>query len=543
MPRCFGGPIGGEVLTLNVLPLCSIPPQSTNIYRLIILDLNNAVPLSKMFINEPVELPPEANPLSPQNLYDVLIRASSSNQQQIQTGAQQLQNWERQPGYYSSLQTVFVDKSLPFEVRYLAAIQIKNGIDRYWRKTAPNALSKEEKALLKSRCLESGINEADHRLALQNAILTARIVRYEFPHDWPEVITSVTQHLRETARQDAGSVQLPRTLLILLYIIKELSVAKLLRSRTKLYNAAPEVFRVLAEVYVDKVNNWMGFMRSGGDNEGAAIDNIGRSLLALKVLRRLIISGYEHPNRHQEVQDIWSLIRVQFGEMLSIVMQHGHSLATAIREQIEKHLVQMSKLHLQMAQVHASSFPQLPNAIEIAKDYWSLLSEFGKTFGTQTVVTHAAIGTDGDTEDEISYMEKLSLKGLLLLRACVKMVYNPAQTFKYQYPQDREERKQSVGSMKANLLSEAFVREMMESLVTRFFVFRAHDLRQWEEEPSEWERREEGEGDVWEFSIRVCAEKLFLDLVINNKDFLVQPLLHVFNAVASTCISACKRHY
>lgn len=33
-------------------------------------------------------------------------------------------------------QSVFVDKSLPLEVRYLAIIQLKNGIDKYWRRSA-----------------------------------------------------------------------------------------------------------------------------------------------------------------------------------------------------------------------------------------------------------------------------------------------------------------------------------------------------------------------------------------------------------------------
>jgi hypothetical protein len=36
----------------------------------------------------------------------------------------------------NSAQSVFLDKSLPLEVRYLAIIQLKNGIDKYWRKTA-----------------------------------------------------------------------------------------------------------------------------------------------------------------------------------------------------------------------------------------------------------------------------------------------------------------------------------------------------------------------------------------------------------------------
>lgn len=51
-----------------------------------------------------IELPPEANPLNPQFLFKTLQAAASSDQQQIQTAAQQLQNWEKQRGYYSLLQ-------------------------------------------------------------------------------------------------------------------------------------------------------------------------------------------------------------------------------------------------------------------------------------------------------------------------------------------------------------------------------------------------------------------------------------------------------
>ena len=490
------------------------------------------------YISELIELPSEANPLTPQNLYDVLARASSSNQHQIQTGTQQLQNWERKPGFYISLQSIFIDASVPFEVRYLAAIQLKNGTDKYWRKTAQNAISKEEKALIRSRCLEAGFREEDHRLALQNALFVAKIVRLEYPHDWPDAIATITRYLRDAANADTGGVHLPRGLIILLCIIKELSTAKLQRSRVSLFGAAPEVLQILTGIYVRKVESWMAFVKGGDIDEGVAINNLELSLLSLRVLRRLVISGYEHPNRNEEVRELWSMIRGHFGEMLALVTQHGLSLPGAMRQKIEKHLIQMSKLHLNMIKAHPSSFPQLPDSIEIARAYWSLLLEFGKTFGAPSAVAPTTIGTDGDAEDEISCMEKLSLKGLLLLRACVKMVYNPAQTFKFQHTQDKQERKESAESMKASMLSEPMVREMMETLVTRFFVFRARDLREWEEEPSEWERREEGEGDSWEFSVRICAEKLFLDIIIHNKQLLIQPLLHVFSTVASACNSA-----
>ena len=134
--------------------------------------------------NGAIELPQEANPLNPETLYNALTRASSTNQQQVQSGTLQLQNWERQPGFFSSLQTVFINNFLPVELRFLSAIQLKNGIDKYWRKTASNAIGKEEKALIRSRCLESGINEPNPHLALQNALVTAKITRFEFPHEW-----------------------------------------------------------------------------------------------------------------------------------------------------------------------------------------------------------------------------------------------------------------------------------------------------------------------------------------------------------------------
>jgi len=83
-----------------------------------------------------IEVPGEANPLSENLLVHSLRSASSSDPHQIQTGTKQLQQWEKSPGYYVHLQSAYLDRQLPLEIRYLAIIQLKNGIDKYWRKTA-----------------------------------------------------------------------------------------------------------------------------------------------------------------------------------------------------------------------------------------------------------------------------------------------------------------------------------------------------------------------------------------------------------------------
>lgn len=43
------------------------------------------------------------------------------------------------------------------------------------------------------RALEAGIFEPERQLALQNALMVAKILRYEFPHDWYASHDSITR--------------------------------------------------------------------------------------------------------------------------------------------------------------------------------------------------------------------------------------------------------------------------------------------------------------------------------------------------------------
>ncbi|EPS27855.1 hypothetical protein PDE_02799 [Penicillium oxalicum 114-2] len=471
-----------------------------------------------------IELPGEAAPLTHRNVVDVLILAASSTQQQVQAGTKQLEHWEHQPLYHAMLQDVFLDRSLPTEVRYLAIIRLKHGIDRYWRKTATHAISKDEKAQIKSRALEAGVEEPARPLALQNALMVAKILRFEFPHDWPDAITSVLTFLRSAIQPGANPLQLPRTLLILLQIIKELSTARIQRTRVHLQSVSPEVFQVLSRIYIDKVGQWVGIFEHGGADEAALLEVLEQSLVSLKVLRRLIISGFEHPARDQDVQNFWQLTYTQFSQFLAL-LDGPAQLPQLVHTAIEKHILQLSKLHVEMAKTHPASFARFDNSIELVKSYWTLVGKLSETY--------TSLGTDIEAEGK-SLLEKAGLRALLLIRACAKMAFNPAQTFKYQSAQDKDERKQAVERIKTQLFTEDFVVNVMELLVTQFFRFRSIDFQEWEEDPESWEKKEEQSTEAWEFSIRSCSEKLFLDLVIHFKDLLIPRLLHVFYTFATT---------
>jgi hypothetical protein len=354
---------------------------------------------------------------------------------------------------------------------------------------------------------------------------------YLLTHARPDLFQQLLQILRASTDPNAYPLQLPRALLVLLYIVKELSTGRLLRTRQSLQTVAPEIFSVLGTIYVNKVQAWQIFFRDGGDDEGGAIESVDNSLLAIKTLRRLIIAGYEFPGRDKDVQQFWALTRTHFGEFLQYVTPEDSPLAGKVQKQIGKHLMQLSKLHLNMALTHPADFVLLPNSLDLARDYWSLIAKLGEQWGSKSI-EGAKVGTDGDAEDEAPILERLGLKGLLLIRACVKMVFYPTQTFRFKHQQEKDEKNQATHMVKTGFLTDDLVREMISALVTRFFVFRPSDLRMWEEEPDEWEKMEEGAED-WEFAIRPCAEKLFLDLAKNFKDLIIQPLLQVFYSVAS----------
>ena len=399
-----------------------------------------------------IEAQGEANPLTSIELWRTLTKASGVDVQTIQVATEQLRNWEGRPGFYSLIQDVYTDLSVDQNVRFQAIIQLKNGVEKHWRKTSPNAIGKPDKEKIRSAALEFGVVDPIPSLALQNALMLAKIVRNEFPHDWPNAITQIIAHLR-------SSPQRTNILLITLQVIKELASGKLQRTRKSLEKVSGEFLDVLKTIYLSE---------HGQDKE-----------LALKSIRRLLVAGFEHPHRDRELQALW-LILHQFG--------------------VDE--FQLAKLHLQMAQSHPASFVLLPGMVSI----------IGQSLATV----------------ENGANEKLILQSLLLLRACVKLAFHPSHTFKYQHPKDKEDRKLSVDLVKSQVFQKDFVIHLIEVLVTQYFPLNEADLQEWQEEPDEFTRRDDESSEAWEFSIRPCSEKLFLDLAINFKPIVIPKLKEIF---------------
>ena len=415
----------------------------------------------------------------------------------------------------------------------MAIIQLKNGIDRFWRNASnKNALRPEHKATIRSRLLQGSVDEEDTAFALHNALVTAKVVRIDYPTDWPDAFTVIIDLLRRV--RDGNQAHLSGALLVLLRVIKELASAKLRRSQTALQAVTPELVLLIGEIYSKLTPMWLDFLTKGRGDEDDADYAMQNSLTCLKALRRLVVMGYEYPHRDSLVQEFWGLSQNQFGQFLGYV-SHDSIVPAPYQDVVGKHLLQFTKFHIDMCETHPASFAVLPNSMALVHAYWDLVARFAEVFDKSGGIRQGPSdsGPEAKTKVEGPLLERLALKGLLLLKGCITMVYHPHQTFKFRSKEVKAEQSAAMDFVKDNLLTSDFVLQVVNVIITKLFIFRKSDLEAWEEAPEEWESQEHLAGDAWEWQVRPCSERVFLLLLVHYTDLLVPPLLEYFKTAVN----------
>lgn len=424
---------------------------------------------------------------------------------------------------------MFLDKSLPNEVRLLAIIQLKNGIDRHWRlfNHVKGGLTEPEKAAIRSRLFQGTVEEDNKALALQNALAVAKVVRIDYQKAWPEALPSLIALLRTYKNGDENKVH--GSLQVVLRVVKEMSTARLRTSQTALQGITPELSHILGEMYAERATVWVDSLSKGMTDPGAVELAMHNSLSCVRILRRLFTTGYESPYKDETVSNFWSITQTHFSHFFSFIGQA--SIPANYRNLVGKHLLQFAKLHVTMADSHPASFTALPNSLPLIHAYWDLVVKFAEVFDSSAGIPQSTTkGGQAKYEEEGPLLERLTLMALTLLRICVKIAHRPFQSFRYRSDDEKKDRETAVELLKTQWLTNDFVTQITNTLITRLFLFRKSDLDAWEQDPEEWEQREQGEGNAYEFEVRPCAEKLFLDFLTSYKDLLIPPLLGYFNA-------------
>ncbi|XP_060151796.1 importin-11 isoform X3 [Globicephala melas] len=423
----------------------------------------------------------------------VLTQATSQDTAVLKPAEEQLKQWETQPGFYSVLLNIFTNHTLDINVRWLAVLYFKNGIDRYWRRVAPHALSEEEKSTLRAGLI-TNFNEPINQIATQIAVLIAKVARLDCPRQWPELIPTLIESVKV---QD--DLRQHRALLTFYHVTKTLASKRLAADRKLFYDLASGIYSFACSLWNHHTDTFLQQVSSG--NEAAVLSSLERTLLSLKVLRKLTVNGFVEPHKNMEVMGFLHGIF----ERLKQFLECSRSIGTdnICRDRLEKTIILFTKVLLDFLDQHPFSFtPLIQRSLEFSVSY--VFTEVG----------------EGVT------FERFIVQCMNLIKMIVKnYAYKPSKNFEDSSPETLEAHK-----IKMAFFTYPTLTEICRRLVSHYFLLTEEELTMWEEDPEGFTVEETG-GDSWKYSLRPCTEVLFIDIFHEYNQTLTPVLLEMMQTL------------
>uniref|UniRef100_A0A665X7D5 Importin-11 n=1 Tax=Echeneis naucrates TaxID=173247 RepID=A0A665X7D5_ECHNA len=406
-----------------------------------------------------------------------LTQATSQDTAVLKPAEEQLRQWETQPGFYSVLLNIFNNHMLDVNVRWLAVLYFKNGIDRYWRRVAPHALSEEEKTSLRAGLI-TNFNEPVNQIATQIAVLIAKVARLDCPRQWPELIPI----LLESVKGQDG-LQQHRALLTFYHVTKTLASKRLAQDRRLFQDLASGIYSFACSLWSHHTDCFL--QQIYARDEATALSSLERTLLSLKVYDKCLSM-------------LLNLLLLT-NDAVWLICVSGRQVGpdSTCREKLEKTIILYTKVLLDFLEYHPCAFiPLIQRSLEFAVSYVFTPAGEGVTF------------------------ERFIVQCMNLIKMIVKNdAYKPAKNIDDSKPESLEAHK-----IKTAFFTHPTLTEIGRRLVSHYFLLTEEELTMWEEDPESFAVEETG-GDSWKYSLRPCTEVLFLDIFHNYSQTLTPVLL------------------
>ncbi|KAF9186760.1 hypothetical protein BGZ51_001785 [Haplosporangium sp. Z 767] len=438
-------------------------------------------------------------------LLSVLAEAASQEQARMKNAVTQLQQWETTPQFNATLQDIFYDRSLDTNIRWQAIIYLKNGIDKYWRKNAKNAIAPDEKTSIRSRLL-TALDEEHKQLATQNAVLIAKIARFDFPLEWPDLLTTLLDIVRSsTANESDARARLvqQRSLYALHLVVKGLISKTLAAGRKQFQQAAPELFSNVVNIYVRYVDMLFATNSTNIESLSGCLET---SHMALKCLRRVVVHGFPEIATSEGPAAFFRLVLEHLQKFMAFKDSIPEQCSFLITS-VDSHIKLIGKFYLDLMDAHPRQFILTPGAGSVLMFYWGLLAGNGN-------------------EHTAAPAQTTLIQGLLLIKKTLK---DP------QFILSNKDPEPVVVQCKHIIENEFMTAEtsnkLAEILITKYMRLSEADLEEWDSNPEEWALEEEA--DSWRYQLRPCAEKVFMDLLSSHRAQLSPLLVQLIGSTAN----------
>ncbi|XP_061379471.1 importin-11 [Danaus plexippus] len=434
---------------------------------------------------------------------DTLNRATSQDAEVLKPAEKKLQEWEVEPGFYSVLLNVLSNHSIDINVRWLAVMCFKNGVDRYWRRNAPNAITDEEKQKLRQGLLTSPIlSEPIAQIATQQAVLISKIARFDCPTNWPTLLPDLT-----SAMKAPQSLLQHRSLLIFHHVVKALASKRLIEDKRTFQELTNSVYAFILNLWHENTECFLRHIQEGASTE-LITEHLEKALLCLRILRKLTVFGFKKPH---ESQDAVAFLNVVFDRAKTSLecrkLLKGRGIYPL--ELCEKFIIHLTKVALGVLSCHPFSYmPLIRPSLEFTLYY--CFTEVGMS---------------------LTY-ERFTIQCLNILKGILQCV-------EYKLPKGNEPVKEPIRAqahqLKWQVLDQRTVCHMCRHLVTHYFLLTADDLALWDAEPESFATDEAGES--WKYSLKPCTEAVFLELFHEYRSVLAPELVRMLASLQETQVS------
>ncbi|KAG7300475.1 hypothetical protein JYU34_016106 [Plutella xylostella] len=409
---------------------------------------------------------------------DTLNRATSQDPEVLKPAEKKLQEWEIEPGFYSVLLDVLSNHSIDINVRWLAVMCFKNGVDRYWRKNAPHAITEEEKQKLRQGLLNSNIlSEPVTQIATQQAVLISKIARFDCPMFWPNLVPELIGALKAPQQL----VQ-HRSLLIFHHVVKALASKRLAADRRMFQELTQSVYAFILNLWHENTEQFLRHIQEGAATE-VITEHLEKALLCLRILRKLTVFGFR---KAHESQDAVAFLNVVFDraktslECRKLLKGRGIYLL----ELCEKFIIHLTKVALGVLSLHPFSFvPLIRPALEFTLYFCFTDQGMALTY------------------------ERFTIQCLNILKGILQCV-------EYKLPKEMDQVKEPLTieahQLKMSVLTDDAVVLVCRRLVSHYCRLCGDDLALWDAEPESFANDEAGES--WKYSKRPCTEAVFMEL-------------------------------
>nr|XP_023029960.1 importin-11 [Leptinotarsa decemlineata] len=422
---------------------------------------------------------------------EVLQGASSQNPEILKPAEAKLKEWETQPGFYAVLQNVISNHTFDVNVRWIAVLYMKNGVDKYWRRNAPNAISEEEKHNIRQGLL-TNFTEPISQIAVQKAVLISKIARLDYPKEWPDLFPTLL-----AAVGNPDSLIQHRSLLTLHHVVKAISSKRLAADRRLFHELTLSIYTFILNMWNNYTEAFVRDILQNASTQDITL-NLEKSLLTLRILRKLTVFGFYKPH---ENQDCVSFMKVVFEKAKTAIQCRKQLKGKGIYvlELCEKFIIHLTKVLLSVLDMHPFSFI----------DFIQPSLEF----------TFYYLFTD----------EGISLIFERFVIQCLNIIKNILLCVEFKAAKMIEKTKHPetlrAHQMKLMFFQPETVSDMCRKLVGHYFILTQDELDLWDAEPEEFSNDESG--DSWKYSLRPSIDTVFVTIFHEYRDYLIPVLLQM----------------